>query len=170
MDLGGLGGEPGDLNAVSSAALALPVFSDAWQRRENADQAVFDAMDAIERNDVVSLSEAIGIMKEAGDTADMFIDDDSFLASAVRWRCDFHIFEILLSEGERPISPTSVTTHGTCCASSPTTPGERMWKRCFNGPKAKTLRGAGMLATVPARIGRPAPLAEQAVQVRQGAS
>jgi hypothetical protein len=70
------------------------------QRREDADQAAFDAMDAIEHNDAVSLSEAIGIMKESGDTADTSIDDDSFLASAVRWRCGFDIFEILLSEGE----------------------------------------------------------------------
>jgi hypothetical protein len=84
----------------TASILALPAFSDAWQRREDADQAAFDAMDAIENNDAVSLSEAIGIMKEAGDTADMSIDDDSFLASAVRWRCGFDIFEILLSEGE----------------------------------------------------------------------
>jgi len=84
----------------TASILGLPAFSDAWQRREAADQAAFDAMAAIERNDAVSLSEAMGIMVEAGDTADMCIDDDSFLASAVRCRCGFDIFEILLFEGE----------------------------------------------------------------------
>jgi hypothetical protein len=84
----------------TASILALPAFSEAWQRREAADQAAFDAMAAIERNDAVSLGEALGLMREAGDTADMCIDDDSFLASAVRWRCGFDIVEMLLSEGE----------------------------------------------------------------------
>jgi hypothetical protein len=84
----------------TASILGLPAFLDARQRRDDADQAAFDAMAAIEHNDAVSLGEALGTMKAAGDTADMCIDDDSFLASAVRWRCGFHIFEILLSQGE----------------------------------------------------------------------
>lgn len=84
------------------AVLKLPAMAKAWQLREDADQAAFDLSAAIDAGDLAAAAEALAIMREAGDDADMTLEDLTFLGEAVACRASLPLIQLLVEAGADP--------------------------------------------------------------------
>lgn len=87
--------------------LGLPTVADALARRQQADQAAVELLDALEENDLTAVKQALIDMAEAGDDANLDMGDGSMLAVAVTHQCDVAILEWLLGPGKSDLSDFS---------------------------------------------------------------
>jgi hypothetical protein len=80
----------------------MPEFVQARQIRATADQAALDLQTALEDDDVDGATDAFSYMQDAGDGADLSIDDATFLCVAIQHKCSPVIIEMLIEGGGDP--------------------------------------------------------------------
>jgi hypothetical protein len=77
----------------------LPAIVNARRRRADADQAAFDLQSALEDDDLDGVRDALEIMADVGDGADLSIDEYTFLCVAIQNKCSLAIIELLVGLG-----------------------------------------------------------------------